>query len=220
MKQVSGSWRNHLVSFLTANLDSFEHIAQNHSLYSWEVHGGSSQCSQKFTQKHHLSLCLCSCSVTSVVYDSLQLHGPWPTSLLCSWDSPSKSTGVLSHSLPQGIFPIQGLNLGLLHSRQILYFWATREVPAGYLDHWNFSLSLQLCAFKSTNVSLTMASAACYKLQVFIYSILILIQFQIFSKFHFLVPFISFAFFCIFLSIISVKDLSKNMKSLNYFNHS
>ena len=37
------------------------------------------------------------------------------------WNSPGKKTGVGSHSLLQGIFPIQGSNLGLLHCRQILY---------------------------------------------------------------------------------------------------
>ena len=36
-------------------------------------------------------------------------------------DSPSKNTGVGCHALLQGIFPTQGLNLGLLHCRQILY---------------------------------------------------------------------------------------------------
>ena len=35
--------------------------------------------------------------------------------------SPSKNTGVDSHSLLQQIFPTQGLNLDLLHCRQILY---------------------------------------------------------------------------------------------------
>ena len=40
---------------------------------------------------------------------------------LCSWNSPGKNTGVGSHSLLQGIFPIQGSNPGLLHYRQILY---------------------------------------------------------------------------------------------------
>ena len=30
-----------------------------------------------------------------------------------------------SHSLLQGIFPTQGLNLGAPHCRQILYYWAT-----------------------------------------------------------------------------------------------
>ena len=42
-------------------------------------------------------------------------------SLLCPTDFPGKNTGVGSHSLLQGIFPIQGSNLGLLHFRQILY---------------------------------------------------------------------------------------------------
>ena len=32
-----------------------------------------------------------------------------------------KNIGVSRHSLPQGIFLTQGLNLGLLHCRQILY---------------------------------------------------------------------------------------------------
>ena len=36
-------------------------------------------------------------------------------------DSPGKNTRVGSHSHLQGIFPIQGLNPGLLHCRQILY---------------------------------------------------------------------------------------------------
>ena len=36
------------------------------------------------------------------------------------WDSPGKSTGVGCHFLFQGIFPTQGSNLGLPHSRQTL----------------------------------------------------------------------------------------------------
>ena len=32
------------------------------------------------------------CSITSVVSNSLQLHGPWPARLLCPWDSPGKNT--------------------------------------------------------------------------------------------------------------------------------
>ena len=36
------------------------------------------------------------------------------------WDSLGKSKRVGCHALLQGIFPIQGLNLGVLHCRQIL----------------------------------------------------------------------------------------------------
>ena len=43
-------------------------------------------------------------------------------------DSPGKNTGMRCHALLQGIFPIQGLNPGLLPCRWILYLvWATRE---------------------------------------------------------------------------------------------
>ena len=38
-----------------------------------------------------------------------------PASLLCLWDSPGKNIGVGSHSILQGFFLTQGLNLGLLH---------------------------------------------------------------------------------------------------------
>ena len=40
-----------------------------------------------------------------------------PARLPGPWDSPGKNTGVVSHSLLQGIFPTQGLNPGLLHCR-------------------------------------------------------------------------------------------------------
>ena len=54
--------------------------------------------------------------VCSVVSNSLQPHG-----LYSSWNSPGQKTGVGSLAHLQGIFPIQGLNLGLPHGRQILY---------------------------------------------------------------------------------------------------
>ena len=50
----------------------------------------------------------------------LGLHGLWPTRLLRPWDSAGKNIGVGSHSLLQGIFPTQGLNLGLMHCRCVL----------------------------------------------------------------------------------------------------
>ena len=48
-------------------------------------------------------------------------HEMQPTRLLCPWDYSDKYTRVGYHSLFQGIFPIQGSNLGLLFCRQILY---------------------------------------------------------------------------------------------------
>ena len=51
----------------------------------------------------------------SVVLDSLQPHGLQPTRLLCPRNSPGKILEVGCH------FLLQGLNLGLLQCRQILY---------------------------------------------------------------------------------------------------
>ena len=49
---------------------------------------------------------------------SLRPHG-----LYSPWNSPGQNTGVGSLSLLQGIFPTQRLNPGLLHCRQILFFF-------------------------------------------------------------------------------------------------
>ena len=84
------------------------------------------------TKAHTVTGSSPACSVTSVVSDSLR---PQPTGLLCPWEfwgsclpCPGKKTGVGCHALLQRIFPTQGLNLSLLHCRQILYHWAAREV--------------------------------------------------------------------------------------------
>ena len=44
-------------------------------------------------------------------------------------DSPGKNIGVGCHALLQGIFPIQGWNLGLPHCRQILYHLSHQGGP-------------------------------------------------------------------------------------------
>ena len=69
----------------------------------------------------------------SVVSDSLRPYGLWPARLLCPWNFPGKNTGVDCHSLLQGIFLTQGLNLGLLHCRQILYGLSYQGSP-GMVD--------------------------------------------------------------------------------------
>ena len=53
-------------------------------------------------------------------FSRVLLRGLQPPRLLCPWDSPGKNTGAGGHFLLQGIFPSPGLNLGLLHCRQIL----------------------------------------------------------------------------------------------------
>ena len=63
-------------------------------------------------------------AVASVMSNSSRPCGLQHAMLPCPWDSPGKYTGVGCHVLLQGIFPIQGLNLGLLrllHCRRILY---------------------------------------------------------------------------------------------------
>ena len=67
--------------------------------------------------------------VASFVSDSVRPHGLQPTRLLHPWDSPGKNTEVGSCSLLQGIFPIQGLNPGLVHCRQILYCLSHQGSP-------------------------------------------------------------------------------------------
>ena len=51
----------------------------------------------------------------SVMPNSLQPRGLYPTRLLCPWDFSGKNAGVGCHFLLQGIFPNQGSNLHLLH---------------------------------------------------------------------------------------------------------
>ena len=65
----------------------------------------------------------------SVMPNFLQPHGLQPTRLLCPWDFPDKDTGMGCHFLLQRIFLTQGLNLGLLHCRQILYLLSYKGSP-------------------------------------------------------------------------------------------
>ena len=58
---------------------------------------------------------------------TLRPQGLWPAGLLCPWGSPGKNPGVDGHFLLQGNFPTQGLNLGPLHCRQILYRLSHRK---------------------------------------------------------------------------------------------
>ena len=57
--------------------------------------------------------------------DFLWPYGLGSTRLLCPWDSPGKNTSVGCHALLQGIFLMQGLNLGLL----CLLHWQAGSLP-------------------------------------------------------------------------------------------
>ena len=61
----------------------------------------------------------------SVVSDSLQAHGLYPTRLLCPWDFPGKNIGGCCHFLLQGIFLTQGSNPCLLH-------WQADSLPLSH----------------------------------------------------------------------------------------
>ena len=64
----------------------------------------------------------CYCLVTQSCPTLLWPQGLSSTRLLCPWDFPGKNTGVGCHFLLQGIFLSQGLNLGVLHFRWMLYW--------------------------------------------------------------------------------------------------
>ena len=80
----------------------------------------------------------------SVVLNSLRPHGLQPIRLLHPWNSPGKNTGVGSHSLLQGIFPIQESDPDLLHGRQILYCLSHQGSPSfdEGSSHLHFVVSL------------------------------------------------------------------------------
>ena len=53
----------------------------------------------------------------------------WSQGLYSPWYSPGQNTGVGNCFLLQGIFPIQGSNLGLPHCRQILDYLSHKGSP-------------------------------------------------------------------------------------------
>ena len=94
------------------------------------------------TEDNH-KLGFITCSVASVMSNSVWPYGLQPAMLLRPWDSPGKNTGVGCHALLQGIFMTQGLNKHLFKStcigRRVLYHSATWE---GFIIHSGFSQAL------------------------------------------------------------------------------
>ena len=93
---------------------------------------------------------------------------PWTLvpRLPCPWDSPGKNTTVGCHSLLQGVFPMQGSNLDLLHCRQILYR-LSHQGPQSYYILSKISLLLE------AGSAIRVVSSAYLKLLIFLLEILI-----------------------------------------------
>ena len=107
-------------------LEVFSSVVETHQVLSFVGSGGDKVHGRRWKLSLHFFCCRC-CLVTSLIPDSVRPRGLQPARLFYPRDSPGKNTGVHCHALLQGIFPIQGSNLGLLHGRQILYYWGTRE---------------------------------------------------------------------------------------------
>ena len=108
------------ISDFTASLCAFYRI--RHSVVLDSPLSDSAQCHR--------------CSVTQS-WLTLQPRALQPVRLLCPWDSPGKNIGVGCHFLLQAILPTEGLNLGLLHCRQILYPEPIYLLPTfGHLTFW------------------------------------------------------------------------------------
>ena len=70
---------------------------------------------------------------------------------LCPWNSPGKNGGVDCYCLLQGIFLTQGLNLGLLHCRQILLHGRLRSSePPGKTWNW-LEIPISILAWRGSN---------------------------------------------------------------------
>ena len=72
----------------------------------------------------HVCVCVCVCVCMLVAHSCPTLCNPMDCSLPGSsvhGISQGKNSGVGCHALLQGIFLTQGLNLGLLYCRQIIY---------------------------------------------------------------------------------------------------
>ena len=84
------------------------------------------------------------CSVVSVVSNSLGPKDGSPPGSSVYGDSLGKNTGVSCHVLLQGIFPIQGLNPGLLHCRWIFYH-LSYQVSSWILEWVAYPFSRRSC---------------------------------------------------------------------------
>ena len=96
-----------------------------------------------------------SCSVASVMSDSLQPRGLQSTWLLCPWNFSGRDTIVDCHFLLQGIFPTQGSKVCLLH-------WQVDSLPLSHHQSHIYTLVVQLLShvqlFSTPRTAISLAS--------------------------------------------------------------
>ena len=113
-----------ITSLETSLPPSFPHTLTRYGLFSKEQAEWASKI-QVILDRHvntHTHMCVvCPVLSCSVMSYSLWPHGCSLPGSSVHGDSPGKNTEVDCHALLQGIFPIQGWNLGLPHCRKILY---------------------------------------------------------------------------------------------------
>ena len=86
-----------------------------------------------------LNICFqCALLSCSVLSDSPQPHGLWPTRLFCPWNFPDRDAGAGCHFL---LFPTQGWNPRLLH-------WQADSLPLSHLGSPTFSIGQEKCRRK------------------------------------------------------------------------
>ena len=119
-------------------------------------------------QRHYYMISLIVKEKVLVTQSCMTLCNPmdwlYPSRLLCPWNSPDKNTGMGSHSLLQGIFPIQGLSLGLLHCQQILYCLSHHRSPSHHIHFKICSLAFTIiftrCKMVTINTQIVNNSSA------------------------------------------------------------
>ena len=93
--------------------------------------------------------CISGIVLCSVAQSCLTLRDPMdcsPPGSPVHGDSPGKNTRMACHALPQGIFPTQGWNSGLLHSRWVLYHLSHQGNPALMTVNFRIFIEHLLCA--------------------------------------------------------------------------
>ena len=113
----------------------------------WDFGFITHYCEEQLSSRCSAGDCICVLS-HSVVSNSLRPHELQPARFLCPWNFPGKNIKGGCHSLLQGIFLIQGSNLGLLCCRQILYHLSLIDLSKIILlggKKWGFYSSYCTC---------------------------------------------------------------------------